>query len=69
MSTFFEIPIANTFLRSQSILLDPKTFVEIQKQPWHLKPLDLEIAQLAHHLRPIFGLVFYNIINGNERIQ
>ena len=38
----------------------PEIIFEIPKQPWDLKPLDLdtlEIAQLAHHLIPIFGLV------------
>ena len=65
LKAFFEI--SKYFLRSQYIFWDPKTIFEIPKQPWDLKPLDLdallglkdlEIAQLAHHLRPIFGLVF-----------
>ena len=41
--------------------LRPQIIFEIPKRPWDLKPLDLdtlEIAQLAHHLRPFFGLVY-----------
>ena len=41
---------------------DPKAFLRSQTNLktwnlWTLIPLDLEIAPLAHHLRPIFGLV------------
>ena len=46
----------DVFRCQQCQQLYPKHF-EIPKQPQDLKPLDLEIAPLAHHLRPIFGLV------------
>ena len=54
---FFEIPKhfwdPKAFLRSKNNL---KTWIL-----WTLIPLvlDLKIAPLAHHLRPIFGLVFF----------
>ena len=46
-------------LRTQSIFWDLKAFLRSRNNLKDLKPLDLEIALLAHHLRPIFGLVFY----------